>query len=343
LATSVEQSVVRVMPGIFRADLVVGSLLVGSGYVEAPGDEGLVEEIAPVAGEQVSDWEYRGGPIAINAFDASFFTDGGWERWPLVGTAAPAWADVAAGRLVIVSTNFAHNLDVGVGDSLDLDSPSGRVTVRVGALTHDFLSPRGSILMSRELYRSRWKDTHVTHALVRVAPGADVARVRAEIARAVGGKYTLRILSVGELVDWFTAQVRRAFSAIDALGVMVLLVVALGVADTVAAGVVERRRELAAMNAFGMRRAALARMIVVEASFLALGGVALAISAGLVLGVLWVDVTFPDLVGWVLELHVPLRALAGIAAVTVAICVGAAAVPAFRSARLRVAEALRYD
>lgn len=80
LATSVEQSVISVMPGIFRADLVVGSIRLGSGYVEAPVDESLVGElagipgVAAVAGEHVMDWQFGGGPVAINTFDSNFFS-----------------------------------------------------------------------------------------------------------------------------------------------------------------------------------------------------------------------------------------------------------------------------
>ena len=124
---------------------------------------------------------------------------------------------------------------------------------------------------------------------------------------------------------------------------MVLLVVALGVADTVAAGVVERRRELAAMGAFGVRRAGLARMILVEASLLGLCGVALALTTGLALGVVWVKATFPDLVGWVLELHVPALYFVLTAALAVAVCLVAAVSPAYRCMRVQLAEALRYE
>ena len=350
LATSVERSVVNVMPGIFRADLVVGSLLVGSGYVEAPVDETLVDElagipgVAAVVGEQVSDWQYADGPIAINAFDARFFADPLFERWPLVGSELPRlWESVGRGELVIVSSNFAHNLGVEVGDLLQLETPSGPLAVRVGGVTHDFLSPRGSILMSRELYRQYWRDTRVTHALIRVAPGTDLPKLRSAIAEHAGARYSLRILSVRELVDWFAAQARRAFSAIYALGSMVLLVVAIGVADTVAAGVLERRPELAAMSAFGVRRPKIGRMILAEALLLALGGVALALLGGLALGVLWVKITFPDLVGWVLELHIPTAYCLLTALLAVAVCLAAAILPAYQSMRSEPAEALRYE
>jgi len=350
LANSVEQSVIHVMPGIFRADLVVGSVRLSSGYVEAPLDDGLVREleqvpgVAVVVGEHSSDWHYAGGPIAINALDARFFLDPRFERWPLVGAAAPdVWRLMAAGDVAIVSTNLSHNLGVALGDVLDLETPGGPLRLRIGGMVDDFLSPRGTVLMSRELYERHWHDTQITHALVRIAPGAAIGAVRAAIAARAGARFGLRVLSVGELIDWFAAQVRRAFAAVFALAGMVLLVVGFGIADTIAAGVLERQREIAAMGALGARRGRLGRMVLVEASLIGACGLVLALTVGLALGVLWVKMTFPDLVGWTLELHVPGLFFAVVSLTAIAVCLVAALLPAYRSARIEIGPALRYE
>ncbi len=350
LANSVEQSVIHVMPGIFRADLVVGSVRISGGYVEAPLDESVIREIeqtpgvALVVGEHSIDWHYADGPIAINAVDARFFLDPRFERWPLVGSAVPdVWRSLAAGEAAIVSTNLSHNLGIGLGDVLELETPSGPLTLRVGGMVDDFLSPRGTVLMSRELYERHWHDTQITHALVRTDPGADTGAVRAAIAAGAGARFSLRVLSVGELIDWFAAQVRRAFGAVFALAGMVLVVVGFGVADTIAAGVLERRREIAAMGALGARRGRLARIILVEASLIGACGGILALAVGFPLGLLWVKMTFPDLVGWTLELHVPGFYFAVVSAVAVAVCLAAALLPAYRSARIELGAALRYE
>ena len=232
---------------------------------------------------------------------------------------------------------------MALGDFLDIETPSGPLRLRVGGMVDDFLSPRGTVLMSRELYVRHWHDTQITHALVRIAPDAEIGAVRAAIAARVGARFSLRVLSVGELIDWFAAQVRRAFAAVFALAGMVLLVVGFGVADTIAAGVLERRREIAAMGALGARRGRLARMILVEASLIGVCGLVLALAVGLALGVLWVTMTFPDLVGWTLELHVPDLYFVVVSAAAMAVCLLAALLPAYRSARIELGSALRYE
>jgi putative ABC transport system permease protein len=210
-------------------------------------------------------------------------------------------------------------------------------------MVHDFLSPRGTVLMSRQLYARQWNDDKITHVLIRTSADADVASVRTAIAKAFGSRYGLRILSTGELIGWFAAQVRQAFAGVYILAVMVMLVVGFGIADTVATGVLERQRELGAMAALGVRRSRLGRMILIEASLIGIAGMGLALATGFTLGLVWVNMTFPDLVGWILELHVPGRLLAGVTLLAIGVCVFAGAVPAIRSARVAPGPALRYE
>jgi ABC-type antimicrobial peptide transport system permease subunit len=65
--------------------------------------------------------------------------------------------------------------------------------------------------------------------------------------------------------------------------------------------------------------------------------------AGLALGTLWVQTTFPYLLGWVLDLYIPYAQLALLGAMTLLVCLSAAVVPARRAGRLAPAVALRYE
>lgn len=188
-----------------------------------------------------------------------------------------------------------------------------------------------------------WHDTQLTRIFVRARSSGEVAGVRAAIARKFGAAYGLRILSAAELLAYFTTQVRRAFAVIPILAGLVLFVVLLGMADTLAASVFERAHELGTMRALGVGPQYLRRMLLGEGMVIGVLGLGLASVAGLALGLLWVRATFPYLLGWVLEVHVPYVPLLAVAAVTAAICVVAAVVPAERAARLQPAVALRYE
>src|SRR6185436_11059857 len=181
----------------------------------------------------------------------------------------------------LVSENFVHNVGLGVGDVLTLDTPSGPLSVRVAGVTADFLSPRGTVLLSRDLYRARWRDPHITHALVRVDPHEQVPAVRERIAQTLGVRYGIRVQRLDELVAWFAEQVRRAFTGLDVLAMLVLVVVLVGVGDALAAGTLERTRELGVLRALGLRRRRMGRIVLGEALILGLLGVTAAVSFGL--------------------------------------------------------------
>jgi hypothetical protein len=110
-----------------------------------------------------------------------------------------------------------------------------------------------------------------------------------------------------------------------------------------AAGVIERTREIGAIRVVGVRRRSIRRMVLMEGLVLGVIGLALAAASGLALGTLWVDATFPALLGWVLQPHVPYAQAGVVMLLTMAVCVLAALGPARRAASLEPAVALRYE
>jgi putative ABC transport system permease protein len=350
VAHSFESSVIATLSRAFRADLILSSSHIASGFDDAPTDARLLEEVAPlegveaVAGERILDWHHAGGPISIDAFDPAYFSRADFGRWPLYGDAvAGIWEAVARGEAVIISTNFVHSLGTRVGHRIVLDTPSGPLPLLVGGVTSAFASSRGTIEMSRELYRRYWHDDQVTRVHLRVRPGSDLAGLRAAIARQLGDRYRLRMLSSGELMVYWTEQVHRAFGALHVVAAVVLLVILIGMADTLAAGIVERTRELGTLRAVGGRRGRVRRMVLAEGLLLGALGLVLAVVAGLAMGTLWVQATFPLLLGWVLQLHIPYREVLAIGVTTLVVCVVAAVLPAREAARLEPAVALREE
>jgi putative ABC transport system permease protein len=349
LAISFERSVLALLPGKLRGDLSITSVNM-AGYVEAPVHEALLADLAAVpgvalaVGEQAIDWQFAGGPVAVDAFDPAYFTDPRFGGWALVGARLPeVYERVARGEAAIVSENLTRNLGVQVGDRITLDSPAGPIPLDVAGVVSEFLSPRGTINISRELYERQWGDPHVVRGLVKLAPGTDTAEVQARITRTLGDRHHLRILTIDGLMEWFAQQVRRAFGALHVLAGLVLVVVLTGVGDALAAETLERTHELGVARALGIRRRALAMVVLGEAVLLGLLGAVLALVLGLGLGAMWVHATFPALLGWTLQLHFPLLPIVGVSMAVVAVCLLAAYLPALRAAHVDPIVALRAE
>jgi len=349
IASSFQQSVITLLPGKLRGDLSVTSAH-ALGFVEAPVSEQLLDDlravdgVEAVIGEHSTDTVYAGGPIALDAFDPSYFTDPRFGRWRLAGSSRPdALEVVARGEGVIVSENFVRNLGLGPGDELTLPTPSGAVRLPIVGIVVDFLSPRGTVNLSRELYARLWRDDQIVRALVTVDAGVDASEVGRRITSTLGPRLRLRVLTIPALMDWFADQVGRAFAALYALAGLVLVIVVAGVGDALAAGVVERTRDFGTARALGASRVTLTRLVLTEAVLVGLVGLAIAWSVGLALGALWVSSVFPALVGWTLHLHVPITALLLIGAGALATCVLAAYGPARGAARIEPARALRAE
>jgi putative ABC transport system permease protein len=350
LARSFEGSVVSALGRAIRADVVVTSTNIGSGFLEAPLAADVVDAVRAVPGVQAAagwralEWPFRGEPIGLSAYDPIYFRDARFGEWPLSSAESrDAWERVAAGQGVVVSTSFVKSFGMAAGDDLTLDTPTGPLTVPIVGVTVDFVAPKGTVEMSRDLFAARWRDTSVTRTFVLKAPTVDGAELRRRIAADLGGRFRLRVLSAGDLLDYFVAQVRRAFAVIPVFAGIVYLVILAGLASSLATSVLERRHELAVVRAIGLRPGRTRRVVVLESLVIGCIGLALAAGGGLVLATMWVRWTFQLLLGWALTVSVPGPELVGLAIVTLVVCYAASQLPARRAGALSITDALRYE
>jgi putative ABC transport system permease protein len=145
------------------------------------------------------------------------------------------------------------------------------------------------------------------------------------------------------MLDYFASQVRTAFSSAYVLAGMLLVVVLMGMADTLAAGVTERARTFGAIRAVGVDASFLRRIVTTEALVLGLLGIVLALAGGFGMALLWITWTFPYLFGWILRPHLPYAVTLAVIAVTLVVCALAAVIPAARAVRIDPVLALRDE
>jgi len=350
LGQSFEYSVVDALGRAIRADLVVTSTHIGSGFLEAPLDAEALREVREVPGVQAAagwralECRYEGKSIGLSAYDPQYFRDRRFGEWPLKAAASgDVWEKVARGEGVVVSTSFVASFGKSVGDRLLLETPTGPLSLPILGVTVDFVSPRGTVEMSRDVFKDRWQDASVTRVFVLKDPSQSLNALRAAIGRLLGVRFHVRMLSARELLDYFVSQVRRAFSVIPIFAATIYLVILIGLGGSLITSVLDRRRELAVIRAIGLRRRLVRRVVTLESLAIASVGLILAAVGAALWSALWIRGTFQLLLGWALSVQIPVTDLLVLAFVTLGVCYVASLLPARRVGSLEVADILRYE
>ncbi len=327
-------------------DVVVSATTTEGGWLESPVSEDLATRLAGVPGvvrvdtlRLVPGQSFRGQRIALLATSPGFFEPtrlpAGWYREGDPVTAAPR---LIAGTAAAVSVSLADRFDLHVGDVLELESPTGIVTLPIVGVQPDYTSDRGTVMLSRDLLVARWREPTISRAVLTLAPATDLAALRAGIVAHVGERYRVKIQSLAEAMAYIRAKIDEAFTFTDAVQLLLAIVTIAGVLDLLLSAITERRRELALWRLIGADAADVRRAVVIESAAIGAMGVALGSILGLATAWIWIDVNYRYLLGFFLEFHPAYASLAVSAALIVAMTAAAgrgAARAALRHAVIR--------
>jgi putative ABC transport system permease protein len=247
-----------------------------------------------------------------------------------------------APSVCVIDTVFARRI-FGPRDPLGerMQIPGGQrgreeYTTIVGLVAHvktyglDVPSP-GQVYMSTEQYPWRWSSLVVRTAGDPLAFAPTVARV---VHQLDADQPVADVASMDELMSDLMRGRRFTLALLGAFATVAILLAAVGLYGVIAYGVSQRRRELGVRVALGAQRSQVARMVLGEASRIALAGIAIgaiaALAAGRVLSSLLFEVSPRD--GAV---------LASVALLLLGVAVAACLVPARRATQVDVVEVLR--
>ncbi len=262
----------------------------------------------------------------------------------IAGPPSKAFEDALhRGDGVGVSDAFARKFGKGLGDAIELETPSGRQRFPIVGVFADWAGPTGSIHLDRALFVRYWKTDLVDSISIDLVAPADEQRVVEAVRSRFGTRYDLQIITAHETKHEITSQIVQGFQMTRATEVVVLLISALGVVNTLLAAILDRTREIGILRAIGATRAQVVRAVLLEASLLGTLGAVIGIALGLATAYPFVKVAILELVGWHLDFHVDPAAIAVAGALAIAIAIGAAYYPARKASRLDVLTAIQYE
>jgi putative ABC transport system permease protein len=311
-----------------------------------PGDIGpLIQQVAGVADVQLvrnARVTFRNVPVMVIAVEADKV--GKTVRHIVVaGSSEEMNRLTSEGRGIIVSDSFAQIHDIGMGELVEIPSPSGLLKLPIVGIVRDFSDMMGTIFIDRSVYTTWWKDDTANVARVYVTNGEDVAAVRQRVLDAIAGRQRLLVLTNREVKDWVMRLINQWFAlTYNQIGVAILVAV-LGIVNTLTVSITDRRRELGVMQAVGGLRNQIRRTVWLEALTIGAIGLILGIAFGAVNLYYTLGMVKRDLGGVDLDYIFPLPFVLAMAPAILAAAFVAALGPAESAVRGSLVEALEYE
>jgi putative ABC transport system permease protein len=238
----------------------------------------------------------------------------------------------------LVSRGSALEQGLSVGSSVAIQFPDGAVVDLVVASIFDNPGLGYSLVVDLPTFEEHSPFRLDQILLIRAAPDVDLDEARSAIAGVTVDFPNAELTTSDEFIRTIEAQIDGVLNLLSVLLGFAVVIALMGIVNTLALSVIERKRELGLLRAVGMRRRQVRRMVRWEAVLIATFGAALGLVVGVVLGVAVVHA-----VGQGLRLAVPLGTLLTYVLVAAVGGVLAAIVPARRAARLDILDAIAYE
>jgi putative ABC transport system permease protein len=246
-------------------------------------------------------------------------------------------------RAVLVSDNFAIQHGLGVGNEVTLPTIAGRLPWRIVGTVQNYSWNRGTIIIDRDVYKKWLGDTLVDQFDIFLEPGVDPATIQRQIEESVGPEHDLVVLTNASLREHILKMLRHFYVLIYANAFMAMTISFLGVANTLAISVLQRKRELGLLRAVGATRWQVAWSVIAQALLIGILGLLLGVGLGILLQQYVLQVLMVEETGYYFAFLFPFMMSLVTAAFAVTAAQAAAAVPAARAARLQISEAVAYE
>lgn len=348
MVASFRQTVVLWLDQILQADLFIRAAGAGSNDWSNPLSPETVAAVQDLPGLAAVDHlqgrvvQFRGWPVTLTAVDLEVVAQHG--NLALTGrrdVAATVRELLIGTDRVLVSEPLALRHGLRTGERIPLPTPAGERPFEVTGIYYDYSSDRGVVMMDRQVYEKHFGDQAVHRMALYLAPGIEPDGVRARLAGLPG--IHLRVYSNRELKGQALRIFDQTFRVTYALEVIAILVAILGITNTLAALILERRTEIGVLRFLGAAPSQVRRTVLLESGLVGVLGCALGFALGLVLSLLLIYVINRQSFGWTIQFFLPLEFLAAALALVFAFTLAAGVYPAALAARTDPLRAVRAE
>ena len=157
---------------------------------------------------------------------------------------------------VLVSQPFFRRFHLGLGDTINLATPTGRRDFKIAGVYIDYTTEGGVILVDWQTYRKFWQDDAINGIGVYIDKnsGVTAAQLQRELRPKIAPYGDYLIKSNQELREQVFRIFDQTFSVTYILQTIGIIISALGIFLSLTILVTERRREISILRAVGASR-----------------------------------------------------------------------------------------
>lgn len=263
---------------------------------------------------------YEGVPATLAGGESSRVGNSASTRFLRGENRKAILAKLPTGDYAVVSEPFANKHHVNVGSTVSLALAGAMRKFQVLGIYYDYSTERGYIVLDRRTLLKYLPDPAESNLAVYLKTDANASNVREEISFIVGGRAVL-VFSNRTLRKAAIDIFDRTFRITYALEAVAIFVAVMGIAGSLLAMVLDRRREFALLRFMGGAQGQIRKIILCEAGLLGLFANVIGIVLGTVLSLILIFVINKQSFGWTIQFHWPigmlLTALSGVYAATV--------------------------
>lgn len=260
------------------------------------------------------------------------------HRLPLQGEAATLPDGL---QPVYINEAMRDELRLAPGDRFMLRLDGRQLPVGVKAIWRDYSRQSGAVLMERSDWERLSGDAAITELALWLKAGADPIAVQQALRDSSGAPESLEIASAGELRRFSLAIFDRSFAITYWLQAVGLGLGLFGVAASLSAQLLARRREFGLLLHLGLTRAMLRRLVLAETLLQALAGAVMGLLVGLAISAVLVFRLNPQSFHWSMDWAIPGWRVAALLVASLLATGATAAWASARALRAGSGEALR--
>ncbi|MCP5284473.1 MAG: ABC transporter permease [Burkholderiaceae bacterium] len=270
------------------------------------------------------------------------------ETLPLVESLAPSrdgdgrpgcWVSEAMVALYGAAVGAPIDLPIGTA------SPSGGTPVpcTVRGVWRDYARQFGSVVVDLADYRRLTGDTRINDLALWLAPGTALADVQDALRARAPDPAMLEFAASGEIRALSLRIFDRSFAVTRYLQAVAIAVGLVGVAASLSAQVVARRKEFGLLAHLGFTRPQVVALVAGEAAAWLLAGAAIGVALGVAVSAVLVHVVNPQSFHWTMDLILPWPQILALAGAVLAAGTATAAVSARQAAGRPATRSVKED